>query len=191
MKRLIFFAIVSLLTLNSFAQNAEQEIRKTIFEYIKYCDEKNFSKAVEYMIDDFFEIIPKQSLIDALESAFNNTSVIIENTDNKIIEVGKIEKIKDKYYSIVPYSFLLKMRFKDIDEETKIAILFEYEEEFGEENVKYNEKTDFFELKLIEKMVAVSKNGSTNWKLIKIEENQKAIMEKLLPEKILKEALKK
>jgi len=61
---------------------------------------------------------------------------------------------------------------------------------FGADNVKYNEKTDFFEVYSEKQVYAISENGETGWKFVVLEKNQKPILEKILP-KQLTEKIKK
>ena len=58
------------------------------------------------------------------------------------------------------------------------------EESFGSENVKYNFRNDFFEIKSIKNAYAISKNGKDDWKFLVLEKNQDIILKKLLPEEL-------
>jgi len=187
MKRFIFFVVAFVVTLNSFAQNAEQEIRKVFAEYFECLETKNFSKVVEYVSDE----CSKEEYVKKLESAFNDPEAELEAADFKILEIGKIEKIKNKYYSVVAFSFWSKVKLIDdeiefTDEKIVEMMLPALKEHFGTNDIKYNKETDFFEIKSIQKVIVVSKNNLTDWKLIVVED--KAALEKILPKKILKKS---
>ena len=201
MKKLsIFLVLVFVVTFNSFSQNAEQEIRKVVIEYLNYGATNNFSKAAEYLPDGYFDVFSKEKYLKTLEERINNSNIEVKVSDFKIIEVSKIEKINEKYYSIVTFSFLMKIKvnIEEIAKELGVKIdeeiydmlvermVFEVEKELKKENVKYNKETDLFVV--VKKNVVVSKNGITDWKFIDIDESgEKTLLKKFVPKEILKQ----
>ena len=197
MKKIIFLVFAFVVTFNSFSQNAEQEIRKVVTEYLGYVETGDFLKTAEYMPDGYFDVFSKEEYLKTFEVFIDEK---IKVADSKVIKVDKIKKIKDKYYSIVTFSFLMKYKM-NIEEVNKEGIeidgknydmidfmLIACEKIFGKGNVKYNKETNFFEKMSIANIVVISNNGITDWKLV--EDREKALLGKFVPKKILKAAFK-
>ena len=148
---------------------------------------------MDFIPEEFFEIIPKEQMILVMEKTFDNPELEFELESPKIIEISEPEKIDNKYYSLVSYSSFMKMRFLNSEqkEETETEkglrmnmIKLSLEEAFGSGNVHYNEKTDFFEINAQKQAYAVSANGKTGWKFLVIDKKQKFILNKLLPKQL-------
>jgi hypothetical protein len=186
-------SVLFLFTSSIFSQIPEENLRKEFNTYINLTINQDFEKSMDYVVEDFFEIFPKEQMVSLMKQIYNNPSMEIKLEKPTILEVDKIEKINEKYYSILTYSNLMKMKLKsedenESDEDKKMRIglikvsLFK---KFGAENVDYNEKTDFFEIKVTKKVCSVSKNGNDIWKFVTIEKEQKYILEKFIPKEIL------
>ena len=146
-----------------------------------------------FIPEEFFEIIPKDQMVLVMEKTFSNPEMGFELKSPKIIEISDIEKIGDKYYSLMSYSSLMKMKFIDssLEEETETEhklrinmIKLSFEEAFGSNNVKYDEKAEAFEINAPKQAYAISKNGKSDWKFLVIEKKQKFLLEKLLPKQL-------
>jgi N12 class adenine-specific DNA methylase len=186
-------SVLFLFTSSIFSQIPEENLRKEFNTYINLTINQDFEKSMDYVVEDFFEIFPKEQMVSLMKQIYNNPSMEIKLEKPTILEVDIIEKINEKYYSILTYSNLMKMKLKsedenESDEDKKMRIglikvsLFK---KFGAENVDYNEKTDFFEIKVTKKVCSVSKNGNDIWKFVTIEKEQKYILEKFIPKEIL------
>jgi hypothetical protein len=147
---------------------------------------------MNYVIPEFFEIIPKSQMIKLMEQTFNNPSMEFELKNPKILSINDAQKIEEKFYSLLSYSNQMNMKILNEGEETedekkmRIGLTqLSFEKNFGSENVKYNEETDFFEI-LVEKQVyTISKDGIKDWKFLVIEKKQKVLLEKLLPKELV------
>lgn len=84
------------------------------------------------------------------------------------------------------------MKFNNIEESedeeqnelTKKITKLQLEKTFGSGNVRYNEKTKFYEIHSIKKAFGISENGTSGWKFLVVEPEQKLILEKLLPKEL-------
>jgi hypothetical protein len=150
-----------------------------------------FEKSMDYMVPEFFEIIPRAQMVSAMEQAFNNPSVKIEIKNQKILAINDSKKIEDKYYSLLTYSNQLNMKILGTGEETndeKTARInmtkLSLEQTFGTGNVEYNTETDFFEVQSQKDAYGISLDGQSDWKFLVIEKDQKIILDKLLPKEL-------
>lgn len=191
--KLSFFAItLILLTHFASAQNSKSVIEARFNEYLTALVSKDFNKAMNYLPDDFFKIVPKNHMIEALEKAFNTPGVEFELRMPKIMAIGDVFQEEKKYYSLLKYSNIMIMKIRDGEDnltkeekENKFNVIQNsLNNSFGAENVKLNEKDDSFEIYSEKDAYAVSNDGKTNWRFLVLEKDQKPILKKLLPAKL-------
>lgn len=188
------FATILLLLVTSVvsSQNYKKTIEKEFSEYLNSIVNMEFEKSMEYLTDDFFEIIPKEQMIMVMEKSFNNPDIEFELKDPKILNIDNTEKVEDKFYSLISYSLAMNMKFKisedESEDEKKLRLnltKLSFEKEFGSDNTSYNEKTEFYEVKSEKEVYAISNNGIDKWKFIVIDEKQMFILQKLLPQELI------
>jgi hypothetical protein len=172
--------------------DAKAEIKSEFIAYYDLIVNREFAKAMEYIVPEFFEIMPKEEMIGAMEQLFNDPKFSFELRPPEIKEVTKVVKEEGKWYAKLRYSNWMNMKIAGEANETadekadRIAMLLGiFKTNFGPDNVIYNEETGFFEIFSIKEAIAVSKNGKSDWKFITIEENQKLLIEKIIPAKVL------
>lgn len=191
-KQIIFSVLFLIISSTGNAQDYKKTIEIEFTEYLNSIVNKNFAKSMDYVIPEFFEIIPKSQMIKVMEQTFNNPSMEFELKNPKIISINDAQKIEEKFYSLLSYSNQMNMKIRNEGEETedekkmRIGLTqLSFEKNFGSQNVKYNKETDFFEI-LVEKQVySISKDGKKDWKFLVIEKKQKVLLEKLLPKELV------
>jgi hypothetical protein len=191
LKQNLFTILFLTISTIGIAQDYKNELKKEFNDYLSTIVNMEFEKSMEYIIPEFFEIIPKSQMIKVMKQAFNNPSMEIEITNPKIIEVKDKKEIENKYYSLLTYSNQMNMKIEGEDEETedekttRINLTkLSLENTFGSENVEYNKETDFFQIQSQKDVYGISNNGENNWKFLVVEKKQKMILEKLLPKEL-------
>jgi hypothetical protein len=191
LKQKLFTILFLTISTIGIAQDYKNELKKEFNDYLSTIVNMEFEKSMEYIVPEFFEIIPKSQMIKVMKQAFNNPGIEIEITNPKIIEVKDKKGIENKYYSLLTYSNQMNMKIDGEAEETKDEkttrinlTKLSLESTFGSGNVEYNEKTDFFQIQSQKDVYGISENGENNWKFLVIEKKQKMILEKLLPKEL-------
>lgn len=181
---LLFLLVMSFAT----AQDVKQTIAEEFTDYQDAIINGEFEKSMKYITPEFFEIFPKDQLINLMEQTFNNPEITFEIKDTNIENIGDLEEIEGKHYSLLTYSNQMNMRFNGEEDETeeqkqsRIGMTrVSLENTFGSQNVGYNPSTDFFEVKARKNVYAISVDGKTNWKFLVVEKGQKVILDQLLP----------
>ncbi|WP_224488749.1 hypothetical protein [Robertkochia flava] len=184
----LFIILFTSLTVVAQQKDVKQQIANEFTEYQEAISDKDFEKALDYIVPGFFEIYPKADLLKLMEQSFNNPDITFEITNLKIENIEAPEHIDEKHYALLTYSNQMNMKFMSqdslTDEEKKSRIsmtLISLEQSFGSNNVSYDAATDFFRVKAEKQVYAISENGSSDWKFLAIEKGQKAILEQLLP----------
>ena len=171
-----------------------QEVIRTDFtNYLDAIINREFSKAMDYVLPEFFEIFPKDQMIKAMEQTFETPGMTIELSDPKILNIGETSSIENSYYSKLKYSNTMRIKIESEDEETaeekemsSNIMLLAFEQQFGKGNVTYVAETEFYEVYSEKEVIAISADGLADWKFLVIEERQKFILEKLVPKELLK-----
>ena len=191
LRRNLFTILFLTISTIGIAQNYKNELKKEFNDYLSTIVNMEFEKSMEYIVPEFFEIIPKSQMIKVMKMTFNNPDMEFEIKNPKILKVNDKKEIEQKYYSLLTYSNQMNMKIKGEEEETKDEkktrinlTKLSLESTFGSENVVYNEKTDFFEIQSQKDVYGISESGEKNWKFLVIEKKQKMILEKLLPKEL-------
>ncbi len=138
------------------------------------------------MNPEFFKIVPKAQLIAAIEQTYNNPSLDFNIAEPTIVSIGDRKVIGENSFVKMQYSNYLTMHFKQADGKqqdtarTKKAL----QGQFGETNVNYIAKTDSYRVFVIKNVIANSADNK-NWTFVVVEEKQKPILRKFIPEELL------
>lgn len=184
------FLFVSALTASA------QENLKTDFQaYTNLLVKKDFDKALDYMNDGMFKIVPKTQLIEILEQTFNNPQIDIDMSATPVLsDFSEVKTIGGQHYVKFKNLSVIKMRFNMIDDSLKTAeenktMLESVKQalvtQFGSENVSYDEKTKFFTLKA-NKPVIASSADKKKWRFTTVDSDaQKPLLEQFIPKELL------
>lgn len=189
---LILLMLVSNLTFGQTDETFKENLNKDFIEYNDFILNQEFEKSMDYMLPEFFEIIPKNQMILLMQQIYNNPDLEFQADKPKDIVYGELNKIEERYYSEITYSYDIKMKFKNLEESEdeeqndlkKNLLKLTLEKTFGSGNVIFNQETEFYEIHSIKNAFGVSQNGMTDWKFVVIEPKQKFILEKILPKEL-------
>jgi hypothetical protein len=192
LRNLLFITAFSV-TLTAYSQGYKTAINDEFTTYVTHLVNLEFEESMEYLPESLFDIIPKDQMLMVIKQAFNNPDIEIKLLDPKILKINDAEKIEDKFYALLTYSNIMKMRYISEEDETEDEAQMRtditklsLEKMFGKKNVSFDEETSFFEIYVKKDVYAISTNGQNQWKFLAIEENQKQLLEKLLPKQLTK-----
>ena len=170
----------------------EKSIKVYFTAYLEAIANKEFAKSMDFMLPEFFDFFPRETLVAAMEQSFNNPEMNIEIKDPKILSVGNALEIEGKLYSKIRYSNVMKLKVLGDEAETKEEkdmiieiMIMSFAQTFGEKNVKYNLETEFYNIYSEKDVIAISNDGTSDWKFLVIEEQQMPILQKLVPPGVL------
>ncbi len=187
------FFLVFMVSICGFSQTYKTQIDQEFNQYLDLVMHKKFDKSMDYLIPEFFELFPKDKIVASMEQVFNNPAVEFEIKNNTIEKIEDLQKIKNKFYALMTYSNQMNMRLKsdkvetNDDKKMRIEMIkLTLKNKFGSKNVNYNATTDFFEVHVTKQAIAISTDGISQWKFLVFEENQRAILEQLVPKELIK-----
>ena len=173
-----------------------QESLKTDFQtYTDLLVKKDFDKALDYMNDGLFKIVPKAQLVEIMEQTFNNQEIEIDMRATPVLsDFSEPKSIEGLYYVKFKTKSVMKMKFNSLydslksDDERKTmleSVSQALNTQFGSENVSYDAKTRFFTLNSIKPVIASSADKK-KWKFVTVDsEAQKPMLEKFIPKELL------
>ena len=116
--------------------------------------------------------------------------------EDKVLDISEVFQVKDKFYSILKITGNQKIRVLGddnkalgLDDKLLYALKLKFDQQYGAENVKFNEQTKFFSVKVDQTIIAISYDGTTEWKYLAIDSLKLDIITKLLPQEVLNKVL--
>lgn len=189
MKKLLF----PLLFIFSFTVSAQDDLRKTLSEYLRLAETKDSERIMDYMYPGFFTLFPRHMMVEIMEKSFNDPAFEILLMDSEILNIAPLKTADTVTYSVVDYSFVMTLRYLESEEtplpdkETIELTSGVFKQMYGEENVTFVEDQMKFRIQVTKNMLMLKTPGLDSWKVLGVEENLKPLMKKIIPEKILED----
>ena len=170
-----------------FAQNINAEIETQFKDYSSLISTHQFEKALDlYGNEDFLKLFPRADLIAMMNKSFNNPEVLLKllSPTNIIINESPVEE-KGKKFVKIDFQQSLEMKFiaQDMSVDQLLPIL---KSSFGNDHVKYDDKTEYFLIETFKTAVA-SSIDLKNWKFMVLEKKQIPILIGFIPMQFLKD----
>lgn len=194
LKTILLLAICCFTT-SIFAQNDEKALRVDVNKYVDAVQTSDIETTLDYLYPKFFDIAPRELIKGFLEkSAEGIADMKIQNS--KIGTITTIIQSDTNYHALVDYSFEMVMPLdtedqkeegKDDEELSEDNFIVEsMKAQYGEDNVKYNEDKTALIINVSNRMLAIKTEIFPTWTFITFSDAQKPILEKIVPESILK-----
>ncbi|WP_028377218.1 hypothetical protein [Leeuwenhoekiella sp. MAR_2009_132] len=194
MKHFLLIACFLFASFTIHAQNYKSTIKSTFSEYLDAIVNSDFEKAMDYMLPEFFDIIPRAQLVSIMEQTFNNPQMSFKIRNPEVLRVEDAQEIEDKFYAMLTYANDMDMQLKGEENETEEQKAMRtgltqaaFAQSFGKDNVKYKDSTDSYTIHAEKEVIAISNNGTTDWKFIVLENRQNGMLEKLVPAALLEQ----
>ncbi len=185
--------LIPLLFILSFSTAAQDDLRKTLDEYLRLAEAKDSERIMDYMYPGFFTLYPRHLMVEIMDKSFNDPAFEILLTDSRILNISPVKTADTVSYCVVDYSVVMTLRYLESegnplpDKETVELTHGVFKQMYGEENVTYIPEEMKFRIKTKKSMLALKTPGLSEWKVLGVEENLKPVMKKIIPEKILED----
>jgi hypothetical protein len=184
MKRIAILLILSFAITTGFSQTQlKQHFEKDLRNYTTAFNNKQWNTVTEMMYPPMFEMMSKDNMLMVLEQMDNlgvkmTTDFRSLDKISEVVDYGKEKYCKIQYYGVI------KVRLTGLMSQGSSLMQPQFEQEFGKENVKYNETSNSFTIQAHRSMVAVADKKSDNWKYIDVNSPQAKGLQKLIPAKV-------
>ncbi len=187
---LIILVIVCMWFTDAIAQDYKKTAEQQFMHYTNLIIKKDFRKAADFIIEDFYTLIPREQMITAMETIFNMPEFDYQIDSARVLEVGEARLIDSAHFLKLQYSNILRMKFGTDSTQTDSALAenefltLTLQSKFGEPNVTYNKATGYYTIRSIKDVIAKSQNLN-EWKFIVMEEDKMPFLKKIVPKELL------
>ena len=187
MKKLFLALLVNGLAVFANAQDDTSLVNR-INAMLSFTQVKDLEKVVEYTYPKLFTIVPKESLIAAMKTAFESEDFIIELDSIKILKIFPIFKINDTSYVKVKHTMLMKMKYIEpydsTQKEQKEFMVSLMSQKFGEGNVRFDPVANSVNIFMTPDMVGI-KDKSSKWTFANLNEDNPQMLNMLFSKQVL------
>mgnify|MGYP001330066082 CR=1 FL=1 len=195
MRTLLILILTTSLSIESFAQEVNEEIKKTFKNYFQTIEKKDNEKTLDFIYPKLFEHFPKERMLQAMNKMKEDTSTIITMGNPALKSISKTLELDGIKYVLMKYSFKMTMKIfspknETNNEEENFNIAdFTYEmlkTKYGEKNVLYNREKSKLDITVNNEMYVIKNTEYKAWKFLEKKESMKPLLKKILPKKVLK-----
>ncbi len=188
MKKQILILILLITSISVHSQTATERIKNEFLAYFENIINHDFNKSLGYMPKEMFDITPRASLLETMESALNNPQMPLSFKDVKVISIDEPILVEEKHYSLLKYSTVLSITVKPSSPLANVdstKLLNVYKETYSEENVKFFAEDNRYDIYYEKNVCAISLNGKTDWKFVELEPTILELLKEFIPDQIL------
>ncbi|NOU61470.1 hypothetical protein [Marinifilum caeruleilacunae] len=184
MKKIAALIVLALVFTTAFAQkNLKNRFEKDLINYTTAFNNKEWNTVTDMMYPRIFEKMSKDNMIMLMEG-MDNMGVKM-TTDFKYIDrISEVVESGNEKYCKIHYYGVVKVKLSGLMSQGSGLVQPKFEQEFGKENVKYNEESNSFTIQARRSMLAVANKNSSNWKYIDINSPQAKGLQTLIPEHV-------
>ncbi len=182
----LILTLIILLPLALQAQHKE-EITKTLNEYLAHSESGDFLKSLDYMPDEFFNLVPRAQMEAMLTETFDNPDLGIAMQDGEIHEISNEVVHDDIRYATVDYQYTMTFTNKKESNTEALNMMKEYfAAQVGEENVRVDEEKQAIEVIKKSTMYAISKPDQ-GWRFIEKSSDLDQVIDQIIPAEVLEQ----
>ena len=157
-------------------------------QMLKLTQLKDIEKVMDYTYPKLFTIVPKETLIDAMKSAYDTDDFTIEIDSVNIQKIFPVFKVDDTSYIKVKHTMLMKMKYKEAydtaNKEEKQFMVSIMEEKFGKGNVRFDPVANSLNIFMTPDLVGIKPNSFT-WTFVTLNEDNPQMLNTLFSKQVL------
>lgn len=181
MKKQNFYLFLSLILCTSVFAQSEKEVKHFIERYESDMKKGDFAKSLDYIYPKLYDVIPRETMKEALVQAFLDTSMFKMSFDKfKVAHVGEVFTEGKISYAFADYSITMRMDFinpettaQEIEEMGKVM-----QQVYGAENVEIKPRR--FTITTQNKMAVIKDLATGQLYLLEISDQLKPVFESMM-----------
>lgn len=188
MKRILILAFIFCAFLSQ-AQSNHESLKENWDNYNNLLVDLKMEEAMDMVHPGIFDIISKESMISMFEGLLDDEDLEMKFLGHEIRSIEEeIMHDKKTYYKFV-YKQIMGMRFNESEDSvfaSQELIMMGLQKQYGDKNVEFDEETKFYTITAQKNGIAMYAQDSKDWKFLTLEDGQKLLLEKFLPEVVIK-----
>lgn len=167
MKKLFIVLFVFCFSLHSNSQE-DSTLRARLSAFMNANDLMDFEKVMDYTYPKLFTLVPREQMIEVMNSSFDNEEISIKIDSLKIDSIYPVFTNAEGHFAKVDYSMLMLMKLKAGEDSTKEkekndVVIAALKDQYGEEKVIFNEATGNIHIYVSTAMVAIRDQYAKEW----------------------------
>lgn len=191
----VFLTLVTFsVTAQELSNKDEKDIRDRMDLFLNLTKERNFADMMDYIYPKLFTIATKEQMIEV----FNSLETMGIGMEMDEINLNKVEMLHtdgEKHYAFGNYDMKMRMILKNeqLQSEESVAMMNEgFKEQFGAENLAYDDATKTFSVKGDKYVVAVKDpEYGKDWCFLEFDPKNSELASILLSAEVVEKAMAK
>jgi hypothetical protein len=158
-------------SVSCFAQ-ADTSLQGRLKAFMQANEKLDFDKVLDYTYPKLFTLVPRNQMIDVMKGSFDNETLTVTMDSLRIVTIYPEYTDTSGRYAKIDYSMLMKMKFKEEEKDSTEAgkqkefMLTAFREEYGEDNVLFDEKEKLYKIQIVTAMIAIKDSFAKEWSFI-------------------------
>lgn len=175
MRTLTAFLILLLSFQNVLQAQADKRLVERLDSTLMATRNKDFNTILDLTYPKVFDLVDRDQMKAVLSSTFDNGQFVIELDSLRILSIDKPFKEGNGEYVKITHSMLMIFKYKDTSNQENIEVermtANTMAMQYGEDNVKYDEKTRSIRIFTKPEMVGIKDEKSVEWTFINYKKN--------------------
>ncbi len=162
----------------------KEEITSAFNEYFAFMEKGEFTKSLDYLPSQFFDVVPRAQMEAAINQTFNNPSFSIQMDEGAVTDISDEVIHEDVHYATMDYSNTMTISLAESAEPQMFSILRQsFEQQVGAENMTVNEEAGTIRVSQASTMYAI-KNPDGKWRFVEKNPQLGQILEQIIPAEV-------
>jgi hypothetical protein len=158
--------------------------KKDINKYLTSINNEDWVATVDMINPKMFDYTTKEQLIGAFKQ-MKESGMKMEVDCGEITKVSKIFEEGDNQFCRIDYNAIIFVTLSGDMIEMADQVIENFEAAYGEDRITYDEDENQCIIDASRIMIAATPAGTTDWKYMEYEPTQLALLDKLLPKKVI------
>lgn len=185
MKNIFYPLLLVALFLNqqAVAQNHPQQIKKTLKAYFELLEKGDMKKSLDYLYPRFFEVVPRAQIEKSMNG---DRAKSIRVQSSQLLNLSDIITVNKSNYALATYKFKLLVKKAGADETALQNFASFFQQVYGKDNVSIDKANQQLVIQAKGEMFVINDPAYTGWKVLEKKKDSNMLLEKLLPQEVLK-----
>lgn len=141
---------------------------KRLTEFLNSNTKLDFKTVMEYTYPKLFELVPKEQMIELMESTFSNPTMKISMDSLRIDKIHPLFKYQQGLYAKVDYFMIMGMQFLDstMSEQALQGAYTGLQSQYGNDKVRLNKAQRRIDISVLTGMAAMKDLPADEWTFI-------------------------
>ena len=189
MKKLTFLLLLPLFTFTVSAQNStDAQLNKRLKTYMTLSKELDFAGVMDYMHPRLFTLLPKEQLVQTMETAFNTPGMKIAFDSMAVTAISPVYKTGSATYRKVDYFMSMRISLSDSldlsDKQLADIMVKSFKQGFPGKKVVVEAASNSVLVSGKDLMFAIKDAQATEWMFLGYDRSKPKLAEQLFPKTV-------